>query len=238
MSTDFLLSMNANLKTMRLQNAVQQRLASGDMTTKHDLTTLSPTETTDEDNSRMEQIRAKLQYGGKLTEKERQFLKNKDPKAYSDRVKEEEEQKNYERALRTCRTADEAQYLKLGRITRSLSNIKEAEKNPELSKEEKLKVASRELRAINHAIKATAEYLRSGKCKSNNLRPNSNEDILHTLLQEHIDQLISRANDKNAARYDTFTSSARTFDEIQDDAVRCVQNLYENIQQNLQEYTE
>ena len=238
MSTEFMLSMNTNLKTMRLQNAVQQRLASGDTTTKRDLTTLAPTETTTEDDSRLEQIHAKLQYGGKLTEKERQYLKNKDPKAYADLVQEEEEQKTYERALRTCRTKEEAQYLKLGRITRSLSNIKAAEKNSDLSKEDKLKVASRELRAINHAIKTTAEYLRSGKCKTNSLRTHSNADTLRTLLQEHIDRLISRSNDKSSARYDTFTSSTRTFDEIQDDAVRCVKKLYEDIQQSLQNDTE
>lgn len=238
MRNDFLISMNTNVKTMRLQNAFQQRLVSGDMTTKRDIYSLTPTENTDEDDGRLEQIRAKLQYGARLTEKEREYLKNKDPKAYSDLVKEEEEQKTFERALRTCRTKEEAQHLKLGRITRSLSNIKTAERSAELSREDKLKVASRELRAINHAIKSTAEYLRSGKCKVASLRSDPAENILRDLLRERTEELISRSADKTSARYDTFTTSSRTFDEIQDDAVRCVKNLYEQAQRNWQDDTD
>ena len=238
MRNDFLISMNTNVKTMRLQNAFQQRLVSGDMTTKRDIYSLTPTENTDEDDGRLEQIRAKLQYGARLTEKEREYLKNKDPKAYSDLVKEEEEQKTFERALRTCRTKEEAQHLKLGRITRSLSNIKTAERSAELSREDKLKVASRELRAINHAIKSTAEYLRSGKCKAASLRSDPAENILRDLLRERTEELISRSADKTSARYDTFTTSSRTFDEIQDDAVRCVKNLYEQAQRNWQDDTD
>lgn len=238
MNTDFLISMNTNLKNARMQNAFQQRLATGDMTGKRDLTTLTSLESTEEDNSRLEMIHTKLQYGAKLTDKEREYLKNKDPKAYADLVKEEEEQKTYERALRTCRTREEAEYLKLGRITRSLDTIKAANRNPELTKEDKLKVASRELRAINHAIKATAEYLRTGKCKRDNARLTSSDDYLRDLLQEHIDELISRSNDKLSARYDSFTSSQRTFEEIQDDALRCVKALYEKTQETWQQTTE
>ena len=237
MNTDFLISMNTNLKNARMQNTFQQRLATGDMTTKRSLATLAPTESIEEDSSRLEMIHTKLQYGAKLTDKEREYLKKKDPKAYADLVKEEEEQKTYERALRTCRTKDEAEHLKLGRITRSLNTIKAAEKNPELTREDKLKVASRELRAINHTIKATAEYLRSGKCKQDNVRPASSDDSLRDLLQDRIDELLSRSNDKLSARFDGFISSQRTFDEIQDDALRCVKALYEETQQTWQQAT-
>lgn len=238
MNTDFLISMNTNLKNARMQNVFQQRLATGDMTGKSDLYSLQTRESVEEDNSKLEMIHTKLQYGAKLTDKEREYLKNKDPKAYADLVKEEEEQKTYERALRTCRTKEEAQHLKLGRITRSLNTIKSAEKNPELTQEDKLKVASRELRAINHAIQTTADYLRTGRCKQDNTRPASSDDFLRDLLQDRIDELLSRSNDKLSARYDTFTSSNRTFEEVQDDALRCVKALYEETQKNWQQETD
>ena len=238
MNTDFLISMNTNLKNARMQNVFQQRLAAGDMTGRRDLTTLTSLESTEEDNIRLEMVHTKLQYGAKLTDKEREYLKKKNPKAYADLVKEEDEQKTYERALRTCRTKEEAEHLKLGRITRSLDTIKAANRNSELTKEDKLKVASRELRAINHAIKATADYLRTGKCKQDNTRPASSDDFLRDLLQDRVDELLSQSNDKLSARYDTFTSSNRTFDEIQDDALRCVKALYEETQKNWRQETE
>ena len=153
MNNDFMLSMNTNSKIMRLQNAFRQRLASGDLTTKRDLSSLQPiTDIEQEDQGRLQQIHAKLQYGGTLTEKERNYLKAKDPKAYADLVREEEEQKSYERSLRLCRTQEDVQNLKFSRITRALDKMKAAERDSSLTKEEKLKIASgilRNLRDIN-----------------------------------------------------------------------------------------
>lgn len=227
MNTNNLISMSNSLKTIQMQNAFRQRLATGDMTTKRELSTLTPVETADADSSRLELIRTKLQYGAKLTDKEREYLKKKDPKAYADLVKEEEEQKSFERVLRTCRTREEAQHLKLGRITRSLNNIKTAEKSGELTKEEKLSVAARELRNINHAIKATDEYLRGAKLKTNSTRIDTGEDKLRELMREHLSEMINRASEHDTKRYDTFISSdSRTFEDIQNDAIEAIRNLY------------
>lgn len=229
MSTNDLISMNTNLKTLRMQNAFQQRLATGDMTTKRDLRTLGAVETSEEDNSRLEQIRAKLQCGGKLTETEREYLKKKDPKAYADLVKEEEDQKNFERSLRRCRTRGEVDRLKFSRIGQSLSNLKAAERDSSLSQEEKLAVAARELRNINHAIKATDEYLRGVNGGSSALRAGSAEAKLRSLLKEHLEDMAGRVSERDRKRYDTFISSdSRSFADIQNDAIEAVKKLYES----------
>lgn len=224
MNTNNLISMNNSLKTMQMQNAFQQRLVSGDMT--RDLYSPTSSQTTEEDNGRLELIRAKLQYGGKLTDKEREYLKHKDPKAYADLLRDEEDQRLYERALRRCRTRDEAQHLKLGRITRSLDTIKATEKDASLSKEEKLAVTSRELRAINHAIKTTSEYLRTGKLSKNSSTSTAAEEKLRDLLSDRMEELLSRAAERDSKRYDTFVSTSRTFEDIQNDAIEAIKNLY------------
>lgn len=235
MNTDFMLSMNTNSKIARLQNAWQQRLASGDMTAKRDLYSLQPvTGAEDDDQGKLQQIHAKLQYGGKLTEKERDYLKTKDPKTYSDLMKEEEEQKSYERSLRLCRTQEDVQSLKLSRIARSLSAIKEAERDSSLSKEEKMQVAVRELRTLNHAIKSTDEFARSAAFRSlpccaahSGFHFNAEEKLRYS-LKERMEQLLSRSSQKIRSRYDTFIRSG-TSTESEDTAARRVKALYDDV---------
>lgn len=240
MSNDFMLSMNTNSRIMRLQNAFRQRLASGDLTTKRDLSSLQPiTDIEQEDQGRLQQIHAKLQYGGTLTEKERNYLKAKDPKAYADLVREEEEQKSYERSLRLCKTQEDVQNLKFSRITRALDKMKATERDSSLTKEEKLKIASGILRNLRDINKSTDQFVHSTAfkrlpcCAAHSSTSFSTEEKLRSLLTERMEKMIGRSSKQSSSHFDTFVRSD-TFEENMEEATASIQKLYEEVQNTWQ----
>lgn len=236
LKTDILSFAGADLKTLRLRNAWEQKLASGDVMGKQKSAfTPGTAGETEEDDSRMQQIRAKLQCGGKLTEQERKYLQEKDPAAYTKLLEEERDQKNYERMLRTCRTREEVQQFKLRRIGQSLDRLKKIERDSSLSQEEKLDAVGRELRNVNHAIKSTQEYLRGARLKDDSSDAYCTmEEKLRCLLKERLEEILEeRAKRTNSSRFDTF----RTSNEPEDDSAKRIKDLYLEVQGNWQQST-
>ena len=107
-------------------------------------------------------IRAKLDAGGSLTEEERAYLRQHDPQAYQELLQEEQEQAAYERALRSCKTKEEADRLQMNRIGQSLSLIQTVEHDPAIPLHAKLKVAMREKRLVDAAADSMREFVASG----------------------------------------------------------------------------
>ena len=107
-------------------------------------------------------IRAKLDAGGSLTEEERAYLKQHDPQTYQELLEEEQEQAAYERALRSCKTKEEADRLQMNRIGQSLSRIQTVEHDSAIPLHAKLKVATREKRLVDAAADSMREFVASG----------------------------------------------------------------------------
>lgn len=107
-------------------------------------------------------IRAKLDAGGSLTEEERAYLRQHDPQAYQELLQEEQEQTAYERALRSCKTREEADRLQMNRIGQLLSRIQTVEHDPAIPLHAKLKVAMREKRLVDAAADSMREFVASG----------------------------------------------------------------------------
>ena len=107
-------------------------------------------------------IRAKLEAGGSLTEEERAYLRQHDPQAYQELLQEEQEQAAYERALRSCKTREEADRLQMNRIGQSLSRIQTVEHDPAIPLHAKLKVAMREKCLVDAAADSMREFVASG----------------------------------------------------------------------------
>ena len=104
----------------------------------------------------------KLDAGGSLTEEERAYLRQHDPQTYQELLQEEQEQAAYERALRSCKTKEEADRLQMNRIGQSLSRIQTVEHDPAIPLHAKLKVAMREKRLVDAAADSMREFVASG----------------------------------------------------------------------------
>ncbi len=76
------------------------------------------------ENEKMGKITAKVNAGAKLTEKEMEYLKEKNPQLYEKLRQIEREQKAYEEALRHCKSKDEVQSLHMARVSESMQAAK------------------------------------------------------------------------------------------------------------------
>lgn len=170
MSLPLIGTLNDYAKSWKLQTQWNLKQQQGDLTA-HD-STLSdwldgPAADTDSPygehgDTTLKKIHQKLDAGGTLTQREREYLQAKDPEAYQELVKLEQEQKAYERALRRCRTKEDMQRLKMGRVTSSLTTIHAVEHNPHIGIADKLKICMREKNRCDRAQESTQEFLRTG----------------------------------------------------------------------------
>lgn len=76
------------------------------------------------ENEKMGKITAKVNAGAKLTEKEMEYLKEKNPQLYEKLRQIEREQKAYEEALRHCKSKDEVQSLHMARVSEAMQAAK------------------------------------------------------------------------------------------------------------------
>ncbi len=114
-------------------------------------------------DTRLQEIQQKLYYGGKLTPDEMEYLKAKNPQAYNELVKEEQEQKAFERDLRRCETKEDVERLKMNKINGALSTISSVENNPNIPKMKKLEIIMKAKRMIDNAMESVAKFVKSGE---------------------------------------------------------------------------
>ncbi len=116
----------------------------------------------DRGDDELRKIHQKLEAGGKLTQKEREYLQAHDPEAYRELVNQEREQKAYEQALRRCKSQEEVDRLQINRINASLARVRSVEHDPHIPLSEKLKIAMAEKQRVDRVSASTREFMESG----------------------------------------------------------------------------
>lgn len=80
-------------------------------------------------DSNLSSIRTKLYMGKKLTPAEQQYLAKRDPNTYSQYQQQETQRRIYRYTLRSCRTKDQVNGMRLSNALSALSELKKAAKN-------------------------------------------------------------------------------------------------------------
>ncbi len=111
----------------------------------------------------LRKIHQKLEAGGELTLKERDYLREHDPEAYRELINLEQEQKAYERELRRCKTQEEVERLQMTRANTSLTKIQAVEHNPHIPLSKKLKIAMTEKQRVDRVAESTQGFVSSGE---------------------------------------------------------------------------
>ena len=111
----------------------------------------------------LREIHQKLYAGGKLTAKERDYLQEHDPEAYRELVNQEQEQKAYERALRRCKSQEEVDRLRIGRLNTSLVKVRAVEHDPHIPLSKKLEIVTAEKQRIDRVAESTRKFVASGE---------------------------------------------------------------------------
>lgn len=160
------------IKNLKLQSQWTLKQQTGDYTAKgkslEDWLDSSQVQSSEEmvgdrGDDTLRKIHQKLEAGGKLTHKEREYLQAHDPEAYRDLVNQEREQKAYEEALRRCKTQEEADRLQLSRINASLTRVRAVEHDPHIPLSEKLKIAMTEKQRVDRVAESTRNFVASGE---------------------------------------------------------------------------
>lgn len=170
MSFPMIGTINDYAKSWKLQTQWNLKQQQGDLTAHADtLSDWLEGPSTDSDSpygehgdTKLRKIHQKLEAGGTLTQREREYLQAKDPEAYQELVKLEKEQEAYERALKRCRTKEDVQRLKLGRVAASLTTVNAVEHNPNIGIADKLEICMREKNRCDRAEESTREFIRTG----------------------------------------------------------------------------
>ncbi|MCI8843190.1 MAG: hypothetical protein HFF08_03650 [Oscillospiraceae bacterium] len=151
-------------KALDLQTKWDQKKKSGDVTahmTERDWIQQQVDE--DRGKDKLRSIKAKLEAGGKLTGEERKYLQSKDPEAYQELEDQEREQKEYERALKRCKTKEDVQRLKASRVGAALTKLKAIENNPNIPLEKKLKIFMAEKCKMDKFEESTQKFVKRGE---------------------------------------------------------------------------
>ncbi|MBR1496874.1 MAG: hypothetical protein IJ617_04550 [Oscillospiraceae bacterium] len=127
-------SINQYAKGAALKMRWELKQKSGDVTSHNKslsdfLSVGGPTPQTlqDSDDVKLQQITSKVNAGTKLTKKEMEYLKEKNPRLYEKLRRIEEEQKEYEEDLRRCKSRDEAQRMHLSRVGEVMQAAKDGD---------------------------------------------------------------------------------------------------------------
>lgn len=177
MSISIMGSVNSYTKTLKLQTQWNLKQKSGDYNShkksleewldtsqqalKRGLTGNNPDD--EEGKKKLNNIMQKIYAGAKLTSKEKEYLKAKNPQAYEKLRSIEQEQKAYEKKLRQCKTKEEVQRLKMNQIASSLSVIGSVRNNSHIPESKKLEICMQEKMRMDKIEQSTSAFVQSGE---------------------------------------------------------------------------
>lgn len=111
----------------------------------------------------LEKIQNKVNSGEKLTPEEMRYLQQKNPMLYDEVRKLENECKQYEKKLRSCKTKDEVKEAKMQKTGEILTKVSSIQNNPIIPKEQKFALIMHEQKRMNSIEKVTLKFVKSGE---------------------------------------------------------------------------
>jgi hypothetical protein len=108
-------------------------------------------------------ISNKIMSGGTLTPDEEKYLAQNDPMTLQKYREIKAEKKNYEEKLKSCKTKDEVQKVKVEKMGEYLSQLKKVENNPCIPLSEKLAVAENILAKSKNILEAEQKFMQSAE---------------------------------------------------------------------------
>lgn len=118
------------------------------------------------ESNQMASIDAKLSSGGLLTPEEISYLQKNSPEKYREYMEIRNEREAYERQVRSCRTKDEVERLKLSKMNGFIAEAKSITNNPNIPKGQKRGMLEKILRKVMGIQKEHLKFVRSAQYKN------------------------------------------------------------------------
>ena len=113
-------------KYAKLQKQKKEKMSPDELMISHFKEQLE----SNKENAKYEAIYNKVNSGKTLTAKEEELLKEKNPTAYSEYRQSIMEKEAYKKELRNCKTKEEAEQLKLNKMSQYVASAKKVANNP------------------------------------------------------------------------------------------------------------
>ena len=107
------------------------------------------------------EISAKLMAGGKLTQEEIEYLRKNDPQKLKEYEEIQQERASYKKQLKSCKSKEEVERLKMARMGRYMSQAKSIASDSAIPKGEKYKLMVKLLSEANGVAKEHIKFTRS-----------------------------------------------------------------------------
>lgn len=100
------------------------------------------------ENNQMSSIDTKMKSGGELTPEEIEYLKKNAPESYREYQEVKQEKEAYRNQLKSCKTKDDVEKLKLNKMGEYMSSTKSITNNPNIPKGQKLSMVEKILKKV------------------------------------------------------------------------------------------
>jgi hypothetical protein len=169
-------------------------------------------------------ISNKIMSGGTLTPDEEKYLAQNDPMTLQKYREIKAEKKNYEEKLKSCKTKDEVQKVKVEKMGEYLSQMKKVENNPCIPLSEKLAVAQNILAKSKNILEAEQKFMQSAEYAKLPTEAEEARERAEETKEENLDNLeqIEESVDDTEAS-NTEVSDAQD-SESADESISDVQN--------------
>lgn len=113
------------------------------------------------ENNQMSSIDTKMKSGGELTPEELEYLKKNAPDSYREYQEVKQEKEAYKKQLKSCKTKDDVENLKLNKMGEYMSATKSITNNPNIPKSQKLSMVEKILKKVMGIEEVHTKFIQS-----------------------------------------------------------------------------
>ena len=145
-----------------------------------------------QESRQKEGINNKLKAGEGLTPEEIDYLKKNDPKAYKEYQELQQEKEAYEKRLKSCKTKEDVESLKLNTMGQFMAAAKQIASNPNIPKGKKKELMERILKRVMGVQKKHVEFILSGRYHSLPTREEEEEKKSEEIKTSELPKILER----------------------------------------------
>lgn len=115
------------------------------------------------ENSKLSDISAKVKAGSSLTSEELEYLQRNNPSLYQEYLEVRNEKEAYKRQLKSCRTKEDVEKLKLNKMASYMAEAKSVMNNPNIPEGKKLELMEKLLKKTMGVQKVHMDFVQSSE---------------------------------------------------------------------------
>lgn len=182
----------------------------------------------------MADIGAKIKSGGDLTPDELEYLQKNNPQMYREYMEIKSEKEAYKRELKSCKTKEDVEKLKMNKMNGYLAEAKSVMNNPNIPKGQKLAIMEKILMKTAGVQKVHMEFVNSAYYKSLPTDEELAEEVKEKTGKKEVETEAEVELSQEGAEEDTVPQGEIKPDNTQTEQIP--QDVFEEVKTELKNY--